>query len=859
MHVSRSAVRFWKLAKLFPANTSRGSSVSIYAAPNLEFHHEHTVRQLSSTGSDESKGDDKDLLDWRKTITGVITDSQFERDMDDFLLSKVMEEGAEHNRLTNKGLSTEPVQKTTSPNNEDVPKETKQTHSKTALSSPSWQFSNKFGTVRSKIPSSVPEPRKGGEDLLDAIAEETHQNILRLGMTDVSQITERDAQSIDFFFGPQTKTPVYSPDTLALKDDYSDLTEPTKVERTDHGVPSGIGGGFRVSVYRNITGSPKVLFNTMRKQILESVSQRVQDARDSPHLTFMQQFLDLTKPGKTNGYEDMRFRVNQMCASLLEKLPKLSPDELALVSLVFGKLGYTNSLVFSYILDELQKPQMLSSMKLDALSSTVLTLGMLQSTDSEFFGNVLTEFRHRFHARNTVAIPPYSFASLLLACCYLKAVNMAEKLCIGLLEMLCKDPAAISWNDLAVAVYVMGQLRLVQPNVLTILHTRLALKENLQDLECSACSVLLLSLEKILHVVHHRLHHPMCKDIYSLLEDHVAQLISDDQIDVTSIPDLIRSLSFPGLERVECYPILGKLLLKDGAIPANLSLWTLIYRLMSGHANLMYRDPAMLKALNTRFHEAKWARISCSTIAQLLHVGYRLRGLEESLVDRLVELMSTTAFWDQMYRAKDAARIAYSLAGFDKLTPQIFEHCWKKCAAIPFSQYNRMRPQECVDTMFIAQGLFDGYQHIRHRFSASEARKHISQQGRRDLYNMIRTKNLAESGPQTTSQKAVAEYLQEMGVQLTCPALLEDGLYRADLALHDTKVTRPFAVHRIPTVHFCHLGHCLCSGHEGILHHSALRDEWSNTDQKEILGSTQNYCERGTVSGGDLCRYVCLA
>ena len=788
MRVSRSAVRIWRLTKLLPSNTSLGSSVSIDAGPNVAFHHEQ-IRKLSSTKSDEPKAEDKDLLDWRNTITAVIEDSQFEREMDDFLLSKVMDEGTEHNRLTHKGLSADPVHKTV-PNNEDAPEGPKQVHSKTDSSTlPTWQFSNTLGPDRSTITPSITKTTRGGDDLLAAIARETRRNILRLQKPGDSQPAGGDAQNLDFLFGPLTKSPIYSPGNLSLKDDDKYLMEPTKAEGTDRGLPSEISGGFRVNVYRNITGSTKVLLKTICKQFAESVSQRVRAATDSPHLPFMQQFLDKIHSEKTDApNEDVRFQMNQVCAALFEKLPKLSPDELALVCLVFGDLGYTNSLVLSYILAELQKPQKLSLMKLDAIAGTVLSLGMLQSTDSEFFGNVLAEFRHRFHERNTVALPPYAFASLLLGCCHLKEANMAGRQCTVLLEMLCEDPSAVSWNDLAVAIYVMAQLKLVQPGVLTILHSRLAVEENLQDLGCSACAVLLLGLEKILHLVHQRLHHSMCKDIYASLEDRVVQLISDDQIELTSIPDLVRSLSFPEMERMECYPILGKLLLKDDVIPPELPLWTLVFRLMSGYSNLMYRDPVMLKALNRRFHQATWSKVTGSTVAQLLHVGYRLRGLEETLVNRLVELISTNAFWDHLYRAKDAARIAYSLAGFEKLTPQIFEHCWKRCAGTPFSQYRRMSPQECVDTMFIAQGLFDGYQYIRHRFSASEARKRISLQGHKDLYSVIQTKNLAESGPQTASQKAVAEYLKEMGVELTHPALLEGCLHRADVALHDTKV-----------------------------------------------------------------------
>lgn len=92
-----------------------------------------------------------------------------------------------------------------------------------------------------------------------------------------------------------------------------------------------------------------------------------------------------------------------------------------------------------------------------------------------------------------------------------------------------------------------------------------------------------------------------------------------------------------------------------------------------------YRDAEVLKALNKRFLDTRMGAISPRTVVQLLHVGLMLRGLEEAVVDRLVELMSaSTHFWKKIYRVKDAARASYALAGFQKLTPEILKHCWER-------------------------------------------------------------------------------------------------------------------------------------------------------------------------------------
>ena len=203
---------------------------------------------------------------------------------------------------------------------------------------------------------------------------------------------------------------------------------------------------------------------------------------------------------------------------------------------------------------------------------------------------------------------------------------------------------------------------------------------------------------------------------------------------------------------------------------------------------MRYRDPAVLRAVNERFMMARLAQLNASSITQMLLVGCRLRGLEEPLVDRTVDLMSTSFFWKGVHRTKDAAKIAYSLAGFEKLTPEIFGECWKRCQAVPFVQYPAMPAQEAINTLFIAQGLFAGYQYVRQRYSASVARKHISIQGHNSLYGIIKLKNRTEAGQTTQQQREVADVLKGMGVDVTSPGLLYDGLYHADVVLNDTKV-----------------------------------------------------------------------
>ena len=103
---------------------------------------------------------------------------------------------------------------------------------------------------------------------------------------------------------------------------------------------------------------------------------------------------------------------------------------------------------------------------------------------------------------------------------------------------------------------------------------------------------------------------------------------------------------------------------------------------------------------------------------------------------------------------------------------------------------NRWHHIESIDTLFITQGLFTGYQYIRHAFSATAARKHIPLKGINELYRIIKLKNLTEAGLERPVQREVSNYLSGMGIALSSPALICDSLHRADVVLHDTKVRK---------------------------------------------------------------------
>ena len=299
----------------------------------------------------------------------------------------------------------------------------------------------------------------------------------------------------------------------------------------------------------------------MRHGILQSVIKTVQNA-PCHNEAFLKKLIETSEMNRGGMREDLRHQMNQLCLSLLDCMQNLTSDEIALVCLVFGKLGYTNSLVFYQLFSKLQKPETLASMSTESLSGTVLSLGMLQSTDPEFISAVQTEFFGRVKRADADSISPNTFGSLLLGCNHSKERSKATRFCSDLVDVLTSenlihDAETVSWSDLAVALYVASDLNLVKPDLLKGIHSRLTSSQGNWNLSCVETSVMLMALENLHPVVMHRPLHSVWKQIYSMLEDHVGDLIEQKKVGPTSVPDLIRSLSFPELERVQYFKPLG--------------------------------------------------------------------------------------------------------------------------------------------------------------------------------------------------------------------------------------------------------------------------------------------------------------
>lgn len=110
------------------------------------------------------------------------------------------------------------------------------------------------------------------------------------------------------------------------------------------------------------------------------------------------------------------------------------------------------------------------------------------------------------------------------------------------------------------------------------------------------------------------------------------------------------------------------------------------------------------------------------------------------------------------------------------------------CKEVKFSDVDSMNIAEKLETVFIAQGLFSGYQYIASTYSAEIASHQIPDSGKNRIFNLIKKRNLYESGSETKVQGEVSSTLASMGISVACPVLILDGLYSVDMALHHKKV-----------------------------------------------------------------------
>jgi len=83
--------------------------------------------------------------------------------------------------------------------------------------------------------------------------------------------------------------------------------------------------------------------------------------------------------------------------------------------------------------------------------------------------------------------------------------------------------------------------------------------------------------------------------------------------------------------------------------------------------------------------------------------------------------------------------------------------------------------------------------YMRHKYSASEAKKQMSSKKHSELFHVIKRKSLIEGGLATKAQLEVGQYLRRMGVDLTVSGIICGGLYRADIVLLNKKAFRYIA------------------------------------------------------------------
>eukprot|EP00210_Caulerpa_lentillifera_P003275 g3126.t1 len=649
------------------------------------------------------------------------------------------------------------------------------------------QFTSKFGTFRSSFMRELTDV--GLDDLSDFSNKKKdsskndsngliHQYVKKFE-------TSRKEAMVESFFAPARGPKKHERVILSHRDDILQDSIVNK-EPIEGELPIFSKGGFRISVYRNVTGSIKQLLQNLRNDVLSKFIAKMDQFGKVENQEFLKQLIGSLKYENRDNEESMKSyilpQMNTICLMLLERLPFLSADEIALVCLVFGKLGYVNSLIFHRLFTQLQNRDLLSNMSHEGLFGTVLSLGMLQSTEPEFLKLAKLEFETRFLTEETPMIPRNALGSFLFGSCRSKDPEQATSLSRSVLDVICREHIllnddCVSWSDFALALYVTHQLNIWKPELIRGVHAKLMTNSN--DLSCIEASVLLLGLE---HQPSRRVRTEVAgiwSETFTSLQDRIESLISSNEIDLMSIPDIIKSFSFPGFIRVHCFESLGNLVVSsNNELTAPLSLWSICFKLMAGCMNVRYRDAKVLKALNKRFLETRMGAISPTTVVQLLHVGLSLRGLEEEVVDRLVELMSATPhFWKKIHRPKDAAKAAFALAGFQKLNPEILRQCWERCQDVKFAETQSMKIEDQLETVFIAQGLFSGYQYIASRYSPKVAAQQIPKSEKEKIFEVVRKRNFYETGNETKLQGEIACTLDGMGISVACPVLILDGLY----------------------------------------------------------------------------------
>lgn len=399
--------------------------------------------------------------------------------------------------------------------------------------------------------------------------------------------------------------------------------------------------------------------------------------QDSPSATFISVMRESTNKNKKVGID----RLDKLCVLLQERLPHLTPEELAITLLCMARVGYRNNQILREFWTHIISSSMLSSCGPRVLASFTLASGLLNhlhvkaSEAIELEVLKLVDSPACFSNFNASA-----FTGLLFGCSLAWSKKSGRVLVGGLVGCECSDARfwhRSEWIDLASMLSLSGAYHCTPKQLVRKLYSKIV--EGCDKLGAPETVLLLQGLHQVSNKQRDRAMAKLVAKCVKPLMDHVQTDGIVNSLESSLVPDLVHIVSFLEKPGMKLMGRMSQLLAKD---KRGLPMWILIRKVLEGYSRLCYVDDGVFRVLNTSLLYHGFTNMHVAPLAKLLMSGWSLQALNENVVDKIVlALQASNPAWNRCTPIS-AAKTAWGLAALRKLTPEILTICAERWCTI---------------------------------------------------------------------------------------------------------------------------------------------------------------------------------
>ncbi|GMH35382.1 hypothetical protein BSKO_03250 [Bryopsis sp. KO-2023] len=557
----------------------------------------------------------------------------------------------------------------------------------------------------------------------------------------------------------------------------------TLTQEKEHWRKTYAGRGMMLSVDSMLGLVDRKLVRKVRQRVMAGLQRDIGSDSSSQH--FMNALLEFAKK---DANPMNVFRMDKLCVLLQERLFHLNPEELALTLLVMAEMGYRNERILREIWDHIVATNVLEGCNPKVLAGVALASGVLNHFDKRAGNAIELEILRLIDTKiGFKKFDADAFTALLFGCSMAWNRTNGRALVGGLIEYEANEGKGflrIGWNDLASMVGLASQFRCSSLGLIEKLHGKV--KGGFGDMGATEAVLILQGLSRILDVDSGKRISRVSRECVDAIMPHIESDKILETLDAGLVPDLAYVMSRLKKPRMKIVKKMSDLLAND---PASLPVWVLIRKVLEGYSRLGYMDEGVFQKVNAGLLAKGFRGMTPMSLSSLLMSGCHIQALDEKVLDLIVEqLKPNSSMWGKINRPVHAARIAWGLSGFKRLTPEILKECALRCKKVDFVADFEKESGRTLEAVVIQHGLFAGYHAVSKAKGAKVANACFPDDLLDRMLAGVRRLQTVMAGGSTLCQREIANELREIGIPNALKPLTGKNLYRADIALLTRKV-----------------------------------------------------------------------